>query len=154
MRTTLVRKLQDCRRTHSPLTEISDASIRLHLHRVTASVCKVFIIFRLVPPADSEGAAATFDADLRSTYCTLHQPTLPKSTSKQIALSLKMDWLGFHAVTPLIYSLYAASLFDSAKLHVPLSPHTGALLPVRLYTAQSFRRQPAPLRPAPQIPSQ
>lgn len=85
---------------------------------MTASVCKVFHIFRVMPPADSAAAAATFDADQRSTCCSLNQMNLSDPASKQIALPLKIGGHGFPAVTPPFYGLYAASLVDS-KLRIP-----------------------------------
>lgn len=86
---------------------------------MTASLCKVFHIFRPVPPADSAGAAGTFGDDQRPACCSLNQVKLSDPASKQIALPLDMSGHGFPAVTPLIHALHAARLVDSPKLRIP-----------------------------------
>lgn len=156
--TTLVDKLKECKRSHAPLTEIPDARIRFHLHRMTVSTCKVLHIFRFVSTTDSARAAATFGADQRSAFCPLNRVKLSDPASKRIPLPLKMGGYGFVTLAPHIHDLYAASLVDSAKLRIPdpLSPHTVVLSRVWRYTAQGFRRQTAHLQPAPKptLPSQ
>lgn len=117
-RTTLAEKPQDCRRIHSLFAKILDARVRFYLLGMTASVCKVFHICRLVQPVDSAGAAEMFDADQCSAFCSLNEVKLSAPASKQIALPLKMGGHSSPAVTPLIHTQYATSILDDAKLRI------------------------------------
>ena len=50
------------------IDEVPDARIKFHLHRVTASVCKVQRMFRLVNPRETGTIAQNFADDQLRAY--------------------------------------------------------------------------------------
>ena len=107
-------KLQECDTALTLLDDISDARTQFHLHRMTASVCRVQHMFRLVPPRISTPFAKAFhDSQLKS-YSHFNNVPVSASVASQIGLPFRLGGHGLIAITPFLDASYAASLIDSA----------------------------------------
>ena len=144
------QRLHDVDNALELLEDITDARIKFHLHRLTASVCRIHHLFRLFPPNFSLPFARQFDNAQIRAYSRFHHVPLSESVIAQVRLPFRLGGHCLTAMTPLVDAAHAASLIESAP--VRLSGPEFATVPLyRRMARLSLRRMilnlPASLRP-------
>ena len=107
-------KLDSCAAILDSLKDIPDARIKFHMHRVTASACKVYHLFRLTNPRHSLPHALKCDEHQLQDYSLINEIPMSPAVSQQVQLPFRFGGHGLTAVTPLLHASYASSLIAAA----------------------------------------
>lgn len=114
----ITRKLQNCNSALAHLDHIPEARVRFHLHRVSASACRMQHLFRLVPPTFAFSFAQQFDRDQLKAYERFNSVTLSPSLAAQVRLPFVHGGHGLTSLANTSHASYAASLIDSAPVRL------------------------------------
>lgn len=104
---------------HGP-PKLQTARLAFHLHRVTASVCRVTHLARLLPPPLLDGFASRFDSDQRSAFSAMSDVPMTTDVASQIALPFRHGGIGLTPLKIISPAAYAASLLDTAEARADL----------------------------------
>ena len=144
------QKLHDVNNALELLEDIPDARVKFHLHRVTASVCRLHNLFRHLPPKFFLPFACQFDNAQIQAYSRFNHVPPSESVIAQVRLPFRLGGHGLTAMTPLVNAAHAASLIESAPVRLS-GPEYPSVHLYRRMARLSLRRMilnlPASLRP-------
>lgn len=103
-------RMSRCNELLTELQRIPDARISFHLHRLSASSCKVQHAFQLTPPDISMSLAKEFDKCQMEFYSSINSVPLTRSSIRQIHLPFRYGGHGFTSLRRTVHASYAASL--------------------------------------------
>lgn len=150
------------------VSRIPDARLVFHLHRATASVCRVTHLARLIPTTLLSSIATRLDDRQLRAFCDLSDVPVTSAVSTQVALPLRHGGLGLTPLATIATVAHVASIIDTADarldllrtrnpsatpealvaevtlLLAPVLPHLHSLPKVPTVTATAVREHPTP----------
>ena len=115
-KTFLRSKISACQRTLGLIAQVPEARTRFHLHRVTASVCRINHVASLTrPDAATTRLMQAFDRSQMRHYAASYDVPLTANAKQQVCLPMRLGGHGFIPAAPLHFASYAASLLSAEK---------------------------------------
>ena len=115
-------KFDACTRTLSLIEQVPEARTRFHLHRVTASVCRINHVAALTRPEPAvTRLMQQFDKSQMRHYAKSYNVPLTSAAKAQVRLPIRLGGHGFTPAAPLHFASYAASLLSAEQLRA--DPH-------------------------------
>lgn len=117
------------------IRQIPDARLAFHMHRVSASVCRVTHLARLFPTPVLDVFAGRFDDDQRRALVDMSHVPITPDASTQISLPLRHGGLGFTPLEFIAAAAHVASLLDTAEARSALMHRTNGAATTATLTA-------------------
>lgn len=111
-------KLEQSQSLLTSLAAVPDPQIRFHLHRLTASTCKMLHLFRLLPPDFASPFASQFDSMQLTAYSKFHNVQLNNDAIRQVQLPMRYGGHGLTSLKGLLYASHASSLIEAAPIRL------------------------------------